>query len=362
MSTVDPLQLARTPADPSQRSPVEVTSGKSIKAWAILGLFFVVLQSYVYLSWVTGPDFKRTDPGADVVPTIVKGWAWFVQIATLIAIAMAIVWVVRQSLRERRLTFDGMLLIAWMTVAWQDPILNYIRPTFFYNAYLISYGSWVESIPGWISPNGGNLASPLFMSGFGYLSCMLFSIGVCSLMRLAKRRIPSIGLFGLIAVALSAGFFMDLLYEVFMVRTSLYAYSGAVQWISLWGGERYQFPLYESLFWGAVWGASGALRYFRDDKGRSVVERGADSLAVTERTRTVIRTLAIIGFLNLVYVGFNICINFAALMIDQTPTGYPTYLRTGLCGEGTDYACPGPEVPIPMAPGAVNQPEPETTG
>jgi hypothetical protein len=334
----------------------------TVKVWALVGLFFVLLQGYVYIRWLSGPDFHIPSTGSDPVPAIVKVWAWFVQIATVLVIAGAIWWAVRQVRRERRLTFDAILLIAWFSVMWQDPILNYIRPTFFYNSYLIGFGSWVESIPGWISPNGGNLPSPLFMSGVGYLCCLFFSIGITSAMRAAKRRIPSIGIPGLLAVAFVTAFFMDLAYEVFMVRTSLYAYSGAIRGLSPWGGERYQFPLYESVFWGFVWASSGVLRYFRDDKGRSVVERDAESLGVSPRTQTLYRTFALIGFLNAMYVIFNICINFAALHIDQTPTGYPTYLRNDMCGAGTEYACPGPEVPIPMSPGAVNQPDPATTG
>ena len=358
MSTTESRGKTRAAA----ANPVETTRITPVKAWALVGLAFTVLQLYVYIRWFGSPQFHHPQTGADPVPGIVKFWAWFVQIATVIAIGLAIGWAVRQARRERRLTFDGMLLIAWFSVMWQDPVLNYIRPTFFYNSYLISFGSWVEQIPGWISPNGGNLPSPLLMSGFGYLSCLLFSIAVSTAMRKAKQIRPAMGVLGLVTVAMIAGFFMDLAYEVFMCRTSLYAYNGAVYNLSLWSGERYQFPLYESLFWGFVWASSGILRYFRDDKGRSVVERGAESLAVSQRTQTAVRTFAIIGFLNVIYVIFNIAINFMALQIDPTPRGYPTYLRNDMCGAGTEYACPGPEVPIPMSPGAVNQPDPGTTG
>jgi hypothetical protein len=348
--------------DATASDPVDVRRVRPVTVWTVVGLLFVLFQAYVYIRWFSGPDFHHPSTGTDPVPSIVKLWAWMVQIATIVGICAVIWWVARQVRRERRLTFDAILLIAWTSVMWQDPVLNYIRPQLFYNSYLISFGSWVEGIPGWISPNGGNLPSPLFMSGFGYFCCLFFSIGITGAMRAAKRRIPSLGVPGLLMVAMVTGFLMDLGYEVFMVRTSLYATPGTVHSLSLWGGERYQFPLYESLFWGFVWAASGALRYFRDDKGRSIVERGAESLLVSQRTQTVLRTFAVIGFLNAMYLIFNICINFMALQMDQTPTGYPTYLRNDMCGAGTAYACPGPEVPIPMSPGAVNQPDPASTG
>ena len=362
MSTAQSDPPAALPPRSEELSPVGVRRITPAKFWAVLGLFFVVLQAYIYIRWFSGPDFHTTPTGSDPVPTIVKVWAWFVQIATIIAIVAAIWYCARQVIRERRLTFDAILLIAWFSMMWQDPILNYIRPTFFYNSYLINFGSWVEGIPGWISPDGGYLPSPLFMSGFGYLVSFLFSVAITASMRAAKRRIPGIGVAGLIGVALAAGFVFDFLYEVFMVRTSLYAYNGTVHALSLWGGERYQFPLYESLFWGAVWAAAGILRYFRDDKGRSVVERGAESVSVSQRVQTAYRTLAVIGFMNFVMIVYNVLINFAALQIDPTPTGYPTWLRNGMCGAGTQYACPGPEVPIPMTPGVITPPDPASTG
>jgi hypothetical protein len=362
MSTIESKSESPGGASGNSANPVAVARITPVKAWAVVGLLAVILQLYIYIRWFGSSDFHRPQAGVDPVPGIVKMWAWLVQISTMIGIVGAIWWVVRQVRRERRLTFDAILLIAWSTVMWQDPLLNYIRPTFFYNSYLISFGSWVEFVPGWISPNGGNLPSPLFMSGFGYLVCLFFSIGVTAAMRQAKKRIPTIGTLGLLTVALATGIVMDFGYEVFMCRTSLYAYPGTVHSISLWGGQRYQFPVYEALFWGFVWAATGVLRYFRDDRGRSVVERGAESLTVSQRTQTVYRTFAVIGFLNVTYVIFNVCINFAALQIDSTPTGYPTYLRNDMCGAGTQYACPGPEVPIPMSPGAVNQPDPASTG
>jgi hypothetical protein len=102
------------------------------------------------------------------------------------------------------------------------------------------------------------------------------------------------------------------------------------------------------------------LRYFRDDKGRSVVERGADSLAASNKWRTALRAFAVIGFVNAMFVVYNVMMSFIALQIDQTPAGYPEYLRNGLCGPGTAWACPGPDVPIPMN-GNVVQPNPAST-
>jgi hypothetical protein len=346
-------------ASSSPATPVAVKSAKPVTVWAILGLAFVVFQAYVYIHWLSGPNFARSHP-TEPVPTITKFWCWALQIATLLTITATLTYVIRQCRRQRRLTFDAMLVLAWVAVFWQDPLLNWIRPQFFYNSYLISFNAWVESVPGWISPNGSGLPEPIFLAGFGYMDSLFFCMVICSVMRLAKRRLPSLNAAGLIAVAIATGAALDLALEGMFVLTRVYAYPGTIHSVSLWGGEQHQFPLYETLMWGSVWAGAACLRYFRDDKGRSVVERGADSLAVSEGRRTAIRAFAIIGFVNAMFVVYNVIIIFIGLQVDQTPANYPEYLRNGLCGEGTQWACPGPDVPIPMN-GNVVQPDPAGT-
>jgi hypothetical protein len=359
VSTLDQKPPVAEEPSSSSASPVAVKSLKPITFWAVLGILFVLLQAYVYTDWLTGPTFSIAHP-TEPVPTITKFWCWALQIGTGITFTSVLVYVIRQCRRERRLTFDAMLAIAWAAVAWQDLIVNLIRPTFFYNSYLISFTSWGPSIPGWISPNGSGLPEPIFLAGFGYMDSVFFCMIICAVMRLAKRRMPSLNAIGLIAVAIAMGAVLDLALEVACVRTKLWAYPGTIQSLSLWGGEHHQFPIYESLLWGSVWAAAACLRYFRDDKGRSVVERGADSLAASNKWRTALRAFAVIGFVNAMYVVYNVMMSFIALQIDQTPAGYPEYLRNGLCGPGTAWACPGPDVPIPMN-GNVVQPNPAST-
>src|SRR5437667_171266 len=78
-------------------------------------------------------------------------------------------------------------------------------------------------------------------------------------------------------------------------------------------GKTYQFPLYEPFIFGLTWMAPGALRYFRDDKGRSVVERGIDESKISRRRANGLRLLAVIGFLNLVYLLFSVASSWMAV-------------------------------------------------
>jgi hypothetical protein len=313
--------------------------------WALVGAFAVAAQAFVYLTWFTSGEAKATPTGADPVPSATKAWAIGIQTISLALFVFTAVMVVRQCRRRNVLTFDAILVIAWCLSWWQDPILNYLRPVFFYNSYLLNLGSWTSRIPGWQSPEGHLLAEPLF-AGSIYGWMLLTSMLTCAGMRYAKRHRPTIGVPGLLMAAWATMIVFDFVLEVFFVRTRLYSYAATVHDLSIWSDKPYHFPVYESFLWGGVWAAVGALRYFRNDKGRSVVEKGVDELQVSTRKKNVMRTLAVTGFINVVFVAFyNIPIQFFALNVDKMPE-HPTYMRSGLCGEGTPYPCPGPEVPV----------------
>lgn len=339
---------ATAAARPAPATSLEGRRARPIVFWAVVGAGFVVLAIYIFTSWILSDDFQRIETGADELGSVTKFWVDFFQILSLVAAAAIVVICVRQCLRERRITFDTMLVIAWISVYWQDPIINYIRTGFFYNSEFINFGSWTEHIPGWMSPNGALLPEPIAFVGALYVwlgpAASLLTYWV---MRRAKARWPRLGNVGLVVTAWLVMVALDLFCELIWVRTEMYAYSGTVHGLSIWGGEKYQFPIYESVLWPMMWTAMGALKYFRDDKGHTVVERGVERVRAV-RWRTPLRVLAIIGFANVAMLTYNIAFQSFVLHNDKTPSGYPTYLRNGMCGEGTKYACNGPEIPIPL--------------
>jgi hypothetical protein len=92
-----------------------------------------------------------------------------------------------------------------------------------------------------------------------------------------------------------------------------------------------------------------ALRFFKDDRGRTVVERGIDGLQVGEGRKTALRFLAVFGMCNVLVL---LCYNVPNAIIGAHSTAWPrdlqerSYLTDRLCGPGTDRACPGPGVPL----------------
>jgi Spirocyclase AveC-like len=336
------VDLSGRSAGPVSRD-AGIRRSRPLGAWATLGAAFVAVQAYVYLRWfASGRAGPRS--AAAVVPESTKIAAWIVQVSVVVIVVATVAFLVRDCLRTRRLTLDAMLAIAWLSVEWQDPVINYVRPSFFYSSYLWHVSSWAPYIPGWVSPNAGNLPQPFTISGIGYLQAVPAVVAATGILHRVAARWPRTPNAVLFLLALVIGFGMDIGYELMAVRTHLYAYSGVHRAWSIWGGRTYQFPVYEAVVIGGIYAAVTMLRYHRDSAGRTFIERDGELL---ERPRPLARTLAYIAFMNLCFVVYNVVLVTSTLSMDATPT-YPDHLRNGICGAGTAYPCPGPNDPIPL--------------
>jgi hypothetical protein len=90
------------------------------------------------------------------------------------------------------------------------------------------------------------------------------------------------------------------------------------------------------------------LRYFKDDKGMTLAERGVDRLRVSARQALVLRWLALTGALALTGLIYNLGIQYQALHSGAWPKGMPSYLTQNCPGYQTDPAsCGGPGRAIP---------------
>jgi hypothetical protein len=326
---------------------------RPIVAWAVGGAFFLAFQIYIFAAWIISGDAKATDPGPTPMPEWMKYTVHGFEVS--LAITMAVVLyavVIRPWRREGRITFDGLLVLAFGTLYWQDPLLNYHQIWFTYNAHVLDFGSWGNHIPGWMSP-GGNLlphpilsSFPLYAAGF-----FIFSVMCCAVMRKAKQRWPHLGKFGLTMVAVSFAMVLDIVLEAFLLLPlGVISYPGTISWMAINHGHYYQYPVYEALLTGPLFGACACLRYFRNDKGESFPERASQAIKVSGRAKTGVRFLALVGAVNVIYIlAFNLPIQFFAMQSSPWPRDVTkrSYLMDGLCGEGTNYACPGPRIPIP---------------
>jgi len=320
--------------------------------WAIIGGLCLAFEVYVLADWIAGPYFKTVPSGPSVPPTwmqaILIGWQ-----ALGIPVALALIYrfLIRPWRRERQVTFDGLLCLACLLVVWQDPLSSYFNHWYTYNSYLLNFGSWVHSVPGWMSYGapGRMEVEPIIWTPFLYVY-LFFGAAVfgCWVMRRANARWPQMGNIGLIGCAFAAGMLVDVVAEGLLIMPAgVYTYAGG-HW-ALFPHAYHKFPLTEPITVGALFAGLAALRYFKDDRGHTMVERGIDGMHIGGARRSLLRFLAIFGMCNALVL---CCYNIPNAVIGAHSTAWPadvqsrSYLTDYLCGQGTDRACPGPAVPL----------------
>jgi len=343
-------QVHREEDDLAAKAPSVLRSGtrpvRPVVGWAAAGAVCTLIACLVYLRWFTSGDASAVGLGSDRLPTSTKTLVWVFEVLSSLLAVWAVAHAVRSSRRQGRLSLDAMLVIGWAIAWWHDPLINWLRPSVFYNAAFVNLGSWSEQVPGWISPNGRFLAEPIFGIGAVYLWLGLgFGMIGCAAMRRAQKRWPGLGPVGLVCIAFAVVFALEFLIELSVIHNGLVGYPSSIRVLTLWAGTTHQVPVYEQLLWSGVLTCTAALRFFTDVDGRSVVERGAGRVAVAGRARTALCVFAVVGFVNVVALGYDVVMNAAALYAGHTAT-YPSYLRTHQCGPGTAVQCPGPGVPV----------------
>lgn len=348
VTAVESKRPSNLPADRAGKTATPVVY------WAVAGAALLAFQIYVLGRWVTGPNFKRTEPapGADISA---GQEFYFLALQVIVPIAMVIClywWVVRPCRAQKTFTTDAMIATSAVMIFFWDLNMNYTSTSLLYNAHFFNRGSWSNgSWPGWTSPGGELLPEPLFLVIPGY-TVLVFGqvVFILWLLRKAQARWPGMGMLGKLATIVLGLTIVDTIIEVALIRTGVYAYPGAIRQITLFAGQTYQMPLSESLFFSGIsLGAVAALSHFRDDRGRTVVERGLQQLSLSTKQKQTVKFLAIFGAVHLAYLVFYMVPNqWLATHSDAFPAGYPSYMINNMCQAGLDgKTCPGPGVPIP---------------
>lgn len=340
------MAIDTAPAPRLQVPPVEARRLRPVVGWAIVGAAVVLLAAYCFISWIGSGQAHPVGTGTDRVPTYVRVAVTAFEVLSCASAVVAVTYVVRKSLSERKLCLDAMILLGWTVAWWHDPLINWLRPTVFYNAYALNFGSWTERVPGWFSPNAHTMPEPVLIIGTVYVWMgLLCAVAVGAIMSAVRERRPRWGPVALFLSAWAGIFVFEFCMELVAVRLQLVAYPSSIHSLTLWAGHTYQMPIYEQLLWSLVLTAPGVLRFYRGGDGRTAVERGADRLPFGGRRNSAVRLLAIVAFVNVVALGYDVAMIGSSLYPGRTST-YPTYLRTHQCGPGTTTACPGPRVPL----------------
>jgi hypothetical protein len=322
--------------------PAPIKSIRPVLFWSGVGAACIAVAAYVYTSWIVSGNASPVDPGPDPIPGGTRLAMTAFQIACPILALIAIVYVVRKSLREHQLCVEAAVVIGSAIAWWHDPLINWFQPVLFYNAGLVNFGNWMENVPGSLGPGSRLMVEPVLMIGMIYV-WMPLAMGKVAKWGMSRARghWSTLGPVRTFCCGWLAVYAIEFPLEIFAVHHGLVAYPASIPGVTLWAGQTVQIPLYGPILWSLVLSSSGALMFFRNGKGQIRVEAGVETLRwAGPRIKGLLRVLAVTGFLHVVAIGvYDLPVNLAGLYAGPTDT-YPTYLRTQYCGPDTPRACP----------------------
>lgn len=330
---------------------IESRKTRPVLGWAVVGLGFLALETYIFGAWIlSGPE--RTPNGPSPIPTWMKITTPTLEVlATLSAIVWIYYVVIRPWRRQGHLSLDGLFTLAFLTLFWLDPMSNLVQTNFTYNTTFFNFGSWVNYIPGWIAPRNDLIPEPLLFAFPLYASVVFGGVVLANyLMRKAQTRWPQLGKLGLVAICFLSMVILDCIMEPAFMVLAGWTYPSAIHGLTVFQGRYFQFPIYEAIYWGGAWTVYASLRYFRDDRGQTIVERGIERVRGSARKKTFLRFCALVGVITVITFAFyEIPMWMTTMHAHDWPQDIRnrSYLTDGICGPGTDYACPGRGVPIP---------------
>lgn len=332
-------------ATPGRRTP-------PVKAWALVGGLILAFVVVTLVRWVSGPLFHAVPSGPSEPPGWMKANLIFWQVASpLAALAVVYLAVVRPWRRDGTIGLDGCFVIAFSTLWFWDPLCNYTGSWVTYNSWMINMGSWHASVPGSASfaAPGQMLAEPLLLIPplyvyFFWLACMQGSW----VMRKMSDRWPGAGRPALIGGCFAVIFVFDFVLEgLIWMPGGAWTLAGG-HFPVLFPGTYHQFTVNELVPVSLTLTAVACLRHFRDDRGRTIADRGIDDLKVSAGRKLGYRILAVTGAVHVTMFACYVLPNiFFGLHTQAWPADVQqrSYFTDYICGEGTDRACPGPTIP-----------------
>jgi hypothetical protein len=323
--------------------------GTIVPALALAGAGCLAVQGWVWLSWLAdGPEPVRQYRDHDSTSWYVA--RFFEGLIVLVAVGM-LVHLVRSCRRERRLTFDAMLCLAGAAAYWIDPIDNWLQPLFMYSSNWVNLANWSGHVPFVVNPDAGRMPEPVLFIGLCYtFGFPAFLMVINAGMGWARRRWPGLSFARLLGLTLLAGAAIDVIFELPMFKLRMWAYPGTPD-VGIFPHGATKFPLVEIAVAGLVFGGLAALRFFKDDRGRNVLERGAAHLK--PRLRGPASVLALVAVTNVAFFTAGV-VEMAVGLYAAPYKKMPAHLVNGLCDApgftGTRYGpCPGsPGYRIPL--------------
>ena len=328
------------PSRTSRVTPLTLAAG--------VGIVLAYFQAYLAVKWVSGPNFAEVTSGPTIPPTWMKIAIITAEVATTAAV-VAIIYrlVVRPWRQERRVRFDGLLVLAALATSMYDPLNSYFHAWFAYNSYFVNRGTPMVELPGWRSFNapGAQIAWPIFFIPALYAAIFLgVAALLCWVMRRAQARWPQLPRGALFGICFATIVVIDILLEgVVVMRLGFYDHTGPS--ISVLDSYYSRNALANILLVSVTVTAAACLRFFRNDRGETLVERGAHQIGTTGAKVTVLRFFAVLAAMQaMLLFGYHLPMT---VWTSVTPNAawhedmqQNSYLNDHICGVGTPRVCP----------------------
>jgi hypothetical protein len=328
-------------------NPVRAATISSVNEWrlphylALMGIVFIVYQTIGWVGWLAdGPvqlvKYRDTHSQSWQVCRILE------TITVLVTLIMGYV-VIRRCVRERTITFDALFCIACTSLYWQDPMANLFQPLFLWSENFTNLNDWMGYLPFNPNPDAGRTPEPILNDGLNYVSAwLMFSMFINWAMRSWKQRFPGAKKVHLFGLAFVLGALCDIALEWPYYKYEVWEFPGSPDF-GIWGGTSHKFPFFEFISGAIMFSLVASVRYFRDDRGQSIVERNLDGYS--PGVKKLIALGAMIGLFNIGYLADNSIYWFLGTF--SAPYKYmPAHIVGGSCDapgwSGTRYGpCPG---------------------
>lgn len=329
---------------------IDTTSRRVWGPAHFLAMAAVPLLAYQIWTWVA---WLASGPYQVTAYRDTSSFSWYaahtLEIVMGIVVVALVIYLVRQCRQQRRLTFDAMMFIGLVCTLFWDTITNAIEPLWLYSTNWVNLNDWWGSAPFIVRPAAGEGPNPILVLGLLYALGTLEAMMLSTTMRRARNRWPGITTARLLAFTFVPAALVGAVLSMTMIVPHLWAGPGfGAQLIDT---DNYRYSLFEFLYIGAWSTTLGSLRFFVNERGERLTERGLSHLPA--RRRTAVSLLATIGACNLSVILWSIPVLFSGFHSHEYPD-YPPSLTNVICDtpghQGSEYGpCPGsPDFKIPL--------------
>jgi hypothetical protein len=333
----EPLAAGRRagPLPAERRGPGQAMLLSFAAAGGVLGFWMV----WTLVSWATSGDVHQITRYRN---HHLASWSAAIIYQAIFAVILLglIGSVGRSAWRQRRVTFDAIVLFALFTGSWLDPAFNFYKQIFLYSSQFVNVNAWCGKMPGIVNQECGRMPEPLVVPLL-YMLVLLAAMIATRVVQRVRRGRESWSVGRTVAVAVAVGVVFDFAMEVPIMALHLWSYSSNVADLAppgLRGAGRY--TLTTAFTFGFITASVTALRYHRDDLGRTLLERAA--AGIRGRRRTLLLTVAVIGWVQLTVIVSFLPAMLTAPYAGAWPRGLPPQLVNGLCDNNTSGPTPYP--------------------